>query len=164
MLVVSSTVSSPVLEPSSFDDRLARRNAVLLATATALAGANATVIFATAAIVGSVLAPDKGLATLPISIFVVGMAAGTLPVGWIAKKFGRRAAFLTGALAGIITGLLACFAVVHGQFSLLCLATFLGASIRPPRNLIALLQLIQRVPPLNPKRFHGCLRAEFSQV
>ncbi len=126
MLVVSSTVSSPVLEPSSFDDRLARRNAVLLATATALAGANATVIFATAAIVGSVLAPDKGLATLPISIFVVGMAAGTLPVGWIAKKFGRRAAFLTGALAGIITGLLACFAVVHGQFSLLCLATFFG--------------------------------------
>ncbi len=111
---------------TGFDDRLARRNAILLASATALAGANATVIFATAAIVGSILAPDKGLATLPISIFVVGMAAGTLPVGWIAKRFGRRAAFLTGATAGIITGLLACFAVVQGLFSVLCLATFFG--------------------------------------
>ena len=111
---------------SGFDDRLARRNALLLASATALAGANATVIFATAAIVGSVLAPDKGLATLPISIFVVGMAAGTLPVGWIAKKFGRRAAFLSGALAGVFTGVLACVAVVEALFPLLCLATFFG--------------------------------------
>ena len=48
------------------------------------------------AIVGDLLAPSKALATLPISVFVVGMAACTLPAGAIARRHGRRAAFLTG--------------------------------------------------------------------
>ena len=110
----------------SAGDRIARSNALLLATATALAGANATVIFATAAIVGASLAPDPTYATVPISFFVVGMAFGTLPIGYIARRFGRRAAFVTGTAAGVLTGILASVAVVYGLFALLCLATFFG--------------------------------------
>ena len=68
------------------DDRLARRNALFLAAATALAGANASVVFATGAITGARLAPDPGLATAPVSIFVVGMAVGTLPTGFLARR------------------------------------------------------------------------------
>ncbi|MGH6914483.1 MAG: MFS transporter, partial [Geminicoccales bacterium] len=45
-----------------------------LAVAQALAGANSAVVYATGAIVGNMLAPSKALATLPISVFVVGMA------------------------------------------------------------------------------------------
>ena len=108
------------------DDRAALRNALRLAFAVALAGANATVIFATGAIVGSMLAPNPAYATLSISVFVVGMAAGTLPIGWIARRYGRRAAFMTGAGAGVVTGLLACYAVVTGSFALFCLSTFFG--------------------------------------
>ena len=107
-------------------DRLARRNAFFLAVATALAGANSTVIFATGSIVGAGLAPTPALATLPISVFVVGMACGTLPIGFIARRFGRRMAFMTGATSGILTGLLASFAVVVSAFPLFCLATFFG--------------------------------------
>jgi MFS family permease len=107
-------------------DRLARRNALFLAVATALAGANSTVIFATGSIVGAGLAPTPALATLPISVFVVGMACGTLPIGFIARRFGRRMAFMTGATSGILTGLLASFAVVVSAFPLFCLATFFG--------------------------------------
>ena len=70
--------------------------ALRLAIAQALAGANATVVYATGAIVGNMLAPDKTLATLPISVFVVGMAACTLPAGLVAQRHGRRAAFLAG--------------------------------------------------------------------
>jgi MFS family permease len=109
-----------------FDDRLARRNAILLAAAVALAGANSIVIFATGAIVGSGLAPDRSLATLPISVFVIGMAMGTLPIGWIARQFGRRVAFATGAGSGVITGILSCIAVVIGSFPLFCVSTFFG--------------------------------------
>ena len=54
------------------DDTLARRNAIVLAVAQALAGGNNTVIVSTASIVGAVLAPDKGLATLPITAMVFG--------------------------------------------------------------------------------------------
>ncbi len=63
------------------DDRLARRNALVLAAGQALAGGNNTVIVATSAIIGVVLAPDKGLATLPITMMVFGMWLGTVPLG-----------------------------------------------------------------------------------
>jgi hypothetical protein len=72
-----------------------RGNVIRLAVAQALAGANSTVIYATGAILGNTLAPDKALATLPVSILVVGMAASTLPAGAIARRYGRRAAFLS---------------------------------------------------------------------
>jgi MFS family permease len=111
---------------ASNPDRRVYRNVARLAAAQALAGANASVIFATGAIVGSTLAPDKSLATLPISMFVVGMAAGTLPVGHISRQYGRRAAFLTGTGFGVVTGLLAMLALLIGSFPLFCVATFCG--------------------------------------
>lgn len=96
--------------------------------AQALAGANTVVVYATGAIVGNVLAPSPVLATLPISIFVVGMAACIWPMGMLAQRHGRRAAFLAGTGAGALAGLLAMVAVVQGWFWLFCLATFLGGS------------------------------------
>ncbi|MHB2166011.1 MFS transporter [Alsobacter sp. R-9] len=107
-------------------DRLARRNALILAIAGALAGANSTVIFATGAIMGVQLAPDPSLATLPISIFVVGMAAATLPTGRISRLYGRRTAFMLGTGCGMMMGLLAGLAVIGASFWLFCLATFFG--------------------------------------
>ena len=99
-----------------------------LSVAQALAGANSVVVYATGAIVGNMLAPTPMLATLPVSIFVVGMAACTLPVGAIARRFGRRTAFLAGTGAGVLTGLLAMLAIIQGWFWLFCLATFFGGS------------------------------------
>ena len=64
------SLMSAVAEPihlMTVDDALARRNAMVLAVAQALAGGNNTVIVSTASIVGAALAPDKGLATLPIT-------------------------------------------------------------------------------------------------
>jgi MFS family permease len=103
-----------------------RGNVIRLAIAQALAGANSTVIYATGAILGNMLTPDKALATLPISILVVGMAASTLPAGAIARRYGRRAAFLTGTGCGVIVGLLSAAAVFLGSFWLFCAATFFG--------------------------------------
>lgn len=108
------------------NDRRARHNALRLAAAQALAGANATVVFATAAIVGVTLSPDRSLATLPISIFVCGMAAGTLPTGAIARRYGRRAGFVAGSAVGCLAGLVAAGALVSGSFALYCVATFMA--------------------------------------
>src|SRR3974390_237828 len=71
-----------------------------LAIAQALTGANSAVIFATGSIIGSMLAPNPSLATLPLSIFVLGMASGTLPVGFVARRYGRRAALIAGPPSG----------------------------------------------------------------
>jgi MFS family permease len=107
-------------------DRLARRNALVLAMGQALAGGNNTVIVATASILGSMLAPDKSLATLPISMMVVGIWAGTLPVGFLAKRYGRRTAYVSASVCGAIAGLIGYAAVLRGSFPLLLLATFCG--------------------------------------
>lgn len=112
--------------PHVFDDNLAKRNARVLAVAQALAGGNNTVIVSTASIVGSMLAPDKGLATLPVTGMVLGMWAGTLPLGWLARRYGRRNALQSGSLFGVLSGLVSYTAVMQGSFWLLILGTFFG--------------------------------------
>ena len=108
------------------DDARARANVARLAAAQALTGANSAVIFATGSIVGATLAPDMSFATVPLSMYVLGLAAGTLPTGAISRAYGRRAAFIVGTGCGVLTGLLGAFAILRGSFALFCCATFLG--------------------------------------
>lgn len=97
-----------------------------LMVAQALAGANSTVIYATGAVIGEAIAPNRELATLPISVLVVGMASSTLPAGMIAERYGRRTVFLLGNSFGVIAGLLGAMAIIMGSFVLFCVATFCG--------------------------------------
>ena len=108
------------------DDTRVRANVMRLAAAQALTGANSAVIFATGSIVGATLAPDVSLATVPISMYVAGLAAGTLPTGMISRAYGRRVAFIAGTACGALTGLLGALAILRGSFVLFCCATFLG--------------------------------------
>ena len=105
-----------------------KKNIIRLSAAQALAGANSVVFYATGAIVGNAIAPSSALATLPITMFVLGMAACILPLGSLARKNGRKAAFMVGTGAGVITGLTAALAVVIGSFLLFCIAAFLGGA------------------------------------
>jgi MFS family permease len=112
------------LAPVVVDDRLARKNALVLSVAQALAGGNNTVIAATAGIIGTMLATDKGLATLPVSMMVIGIWLGTLPLGYLARNYGRRFALQTGSVVGTLAGLVSCTAVLIGSFELFLLGTF----------------------------------------
>lgn len=105
-----------------------RGNTWRLTLAQALAGANAAVVYATGALVGNGLAPSPLLATLPISVFVVGMALSILPAGALARSHGRKTAFMAGTAAGVLAGLVAALAVVMGSFWLFCLGTCLGGA------------------------------------
>lgn len=108
------------------DDRLARKNAIVLAVCQALAGGNNTVIVATGGIVGAMLAPDKSLATLPISIYVLGLWFGTLPIGRLARRYGRRTAYQIGTIFGVTTGLICYVAVMQQSFVYFCIGTFVS--------------------------------------
>ncbi len=120
----------PMIDVTASDetanDARARANVLRLAAAQALTGANGSVIFATGSIIGATLAPSISLATVPLSLYVLGMAAGTLPTGWISRAYGRKVAFMIGGGFGTATGLLGAFAVLHASFWLFCCATFLG--------------------------------------
>jgi len=128
-----SAVAEP-LQHTMPDDNLARRNAMVLAAAQALAGGNNTVIVSTASIVGAVLAPDKGLATVPVTAMVLGMWLGTLPVGWLARHYGRRFALQSGSAFGVVSGLISYVAVVNGNFWLLLIGTFCGGLYAAAHN------------------------------
>jgi MFS family permease len=118
--MMSATAETTMLDAAA-GDRLARRNAIILAVAQALAGGNNVVMIATGAIVGAMLAPDRSLATLPVSIYVVGMWLGALPRGWIARHYGRQVSFFVGTGFGVLAGLFNCAAVVTASFTLLCI-------------------------------------------
>ena len=113
-----SAIAEPAMEAAT-SDSLARRNALVLAVAQALAGANNTVLVATGSIVGTVLAPDKGLATLPDQRFrgwhVDGDAAGGRAV---ARGLGGVRRFRSVRSSGVLTGLICCAAVLQGSFLL----------------------------------------------
>jgi predicted MFS family arabinose efflux permease len=118
-----SAIADPISH-SAPDDSLARRNALVLAVAQALAGGNMTVVVATSAIIGALLAPDRSLATLPITTMVFGMWIGTLPIGYLARHRSRRFALQTGSFFGVISGLISCSATIIGSFPLLLAGTF----------------------------------------
>jgi hypothetical protein len=80
------------------------------------------------------LAPDPALATVPISLMAVGMWIGTLPVGFLAKAFGRRFALQTGTTFGALSDLLSCAAVLSSSFALVRRALRGCTSVVPLRG------------------------------
>lgn len=105
------------------DDRLARRNALLLAFAQAIGGASASIVIASASLVGAaMLGADKHLATVPVSAMVLGTAIGTLPAGLIMRRYGRRIGFAGASIWACAAALLAAYSVLTGAFWLFSLA------------------------------------------
>lgn len=108
-----------------YDDRLARRHAVILSVAQALYNVNVSTIINLGAIVGASLALDRGNATLPITTMMIGTMLATAPASLFMQRRGRRAGFVLGAILGLIGSLIAAYAVYIGSFWLLCLGTHL---------------------------------------
>jgi len=76
-------------------------------------------------IIGSELAPTPGLATLPISVLIVGLAASVLPAGALIRRIGRRAAFTASAVLAGLGCMTAGFAIAAANFWLFCTAALL---------------------------------------
>ncbi|MEP0233285.1 MFS transporter [Roseibium sp.] len=107
---------------AAVDDRLARRNALLLAMAQAVGAASASIVIITGSLIGYMLLEEnKSLATVPVSVMVLGTALGTLPAGMIMRRFGRRAGFMGACLMACVAGLLAAFAIFIEDFLLFSL-------------------------------------------
>lgn len=98
--------------------RQARRNLVVLVTAQALLGAQMSMIFIIGGLVGQSLAPNPCLATLPLSMIVLGSALSARPLSGFMQRHGRRAGFQLAVLAGAL-GAGICFAGIGlGSFAL----------------------------------------------
>lgn len=95
----------------------ARRNAIVLAVASAIAGSAPPIAITLGGLAGLyLLGADKTLATLPISTFNLGVALGAIPAAMLMRAVGRRLGFMGGSVAGIAGGVIAGLAVVYGMF------------------------------------------------
>jgi predicted MFS family arabinose efflux permease len=95
-----------------------RRNVLLLAVSQALMLSVIVMSMALGGVLGGSLAPDKGFATLPIAVMVIGTALASLPAAMLMRRFGRRTGFLLGATLGVAGSLLCAFALEQRSFSL----------------------------------------------
>lgn len=110
------------------DDRIARHNSIVLSVAQALGGASPPIVVSLGGVVGMALSPDKGLATLPVSLLQLGIALGTLPAAYVMRRLGRRTGYVIGAMLGIIGGTAAALGIAFGSFVLFCLGTLIAGS------------------------------------
>lgn len=105
------------------------RNITLLSVTQALAGASSTILISVAALTAAAMAPSQGLATLPVSLMIIGTALATGPAAHLIHSWGRRQGFIFGAAISIPGALLAAFAAWLGNFWLFSGAlAVLGAS------------------------------------
>ena len=105
------------------DVALAKRNILLLAISQALYSCCVITVFATAGLVGLMLAPSPGWATTPITTFVLGSALTTIPASLMMQRFGRVPVFVFGAVACALGAGTAVYAIYAANFALFCLAT-----------------------------------------
>lgn len=106
------------------DDAFVRRNIFVLTAAQALGAASPPIIISLGGLVGQTLAPSPDLATLPVSVYNLGLAIGTLPAAFVMRRFGRRNGYLLGTLFGLAAGLIATFGITAASFALFCFGTF----------------------------------------
>lgn len=67
-------------------------------------------------IIGQQLAPDPGLATLPVGAFILGSALATLPVILGMRRWGRKRMFIFCAAISVAGGLLAIYSLTRQSF------------------------------------------------
>jgi len=105
--------------------------------AQALGGASPPIIISLGGIVGQMLADDASLATLPVSLYNLGLALSTLPAAWLMRRIGRRNAYLLAAVLAALAGLIAALGITRADFLTFCVGTalagFYGACVQSYR-------------------------------
>ena len=104
--------------------QLFSRNLAILLFAQAVSVTGWFAVVTAGGILGRSLAADPALATLPVSLLIVGTAVSTFIASWTMAHVGRARGFAIGATVGAFGAACAFVATLTHSFALLC-----GASI-----------------------------------
>ena len=97
---------------------MTRTNLTLYFLAQVIFVSGSVLIVTLGGIVGSELAPHPSLATLPLSLMVVGTALATVPAALLMQRIGRRSGFASGAVLAVCGALLAVLGLEIKSFAL----------------------------------------------
>ena len=102
-----------------YDEKEARRTAIIFAVSQAIVGSAAPISISIGGLAGYyLLDADKSLATLPVTGYTVGVAVGAIPAAAIIKATGQRAGFMVGCGVTALGGALAAAALFGANFAL----------------------------------------------
>jgi MFS family permease len=101
------------------------RNVSLLAACQALMMTASTLIVATSALVGLMLADNKALATLPFGLMWLMTTLTSVPAALWMRRVGRQAGLMTGVTAAVLGGSLCTLAIFQRRFDLFCAGSML---------------------------------------
>ncbi|MDH5433189.1 MAG: MFS transporter [Gammaproteobacteria bacterium] len=104
------------------------KNIWLLFLAQPLVMAGTSMIVFVGGLLASKIAPTPDLATLPITLMILGTAISVVPAIMLMKMVGRRKGTIIGLFIGL-SGAVCCFvSALHGLFIFLCFGSFLIGS------------------------------------
>ena len=99
--------------PSSRDTR----NVFVLAICQGLFNSGRGLTFLAATLTGvNMLGDDIRYATVPITMMLVGTAAGTIPSAHLMRWLGRKAGFIITSLIGTVGAILSMYALLENSF------------------------------------------------
>ncbi len=98
------------------------RNISLAFICQTLALTSMTLVTTVTGLAGNSLAAHASYSTLPLAMSAVGTAFTAMPVAHLMQRIGRRPVMFCGALIGLVSSLLAAYAMLVGSFGLLTLA------------------------------------------
>ncbi|MBF9061472.1 MFS transporter [Rhodobacterales bacterium HKCCSP123] len=107
------------------DDRRARRNVAVLVMAQAILGSQMPMIFVIGGLAGLMIAPNPALATLSVSLIVFGSMTTAPWLSAVMQRFGRRAGFLIGTLAGAVGAAVAGYGLWIDAFAVFLLGSYI---------------------------------------
>ncbi len=107
-------------------DIRARRNVRVLVAAQAILGAQMPVSFVLGGLAGQYLSPIPCLATLPISLIVLGSMLSAPVLAHVMQARGRRLGFVIGAAGGAVGAALTALALWIGSFPLMLAGSLLS--------------------------------------
>jgi MFS family permease len=113
-------------DPMLLSDSHARRNVVVLVMAQAILGAQMSMIFIVGGLAGQMLALNPCLATLPLSLVILGSVLTAQPLSAFMQRYGRRAGFMLATLAGATGAALCARALYINSFGLFMFGSFLS--------------------------------------
>ena len=122
LLIIALIVISAIVLTKKFS---LPRNISLLFMAQPLVMCSAPIIVFIGGLLSSELTTNSSLATLPISLMILGVAAGSIPAAIIARSYGRKFAVFSGFSCLLVAALLAVAATKLALFELFTFASFL---------------------------------------
>lgn len=92
------------------------RNLLILVFCQLISASASIVMVMLGGIIGSTLTANKALATLPLSMMIVAVAATTIPATILMRKIGRRKGFALSSISAALAVLFAIYALAQASF------------------------------------------------